>query len=534
MNSPDFLKKPLFSTLLASASLLPGLASSALAQVPTPPVTRPAQRPPNVLFIMSDDLNANIGAYGHPFVKTPNIDRLAARGVRFERAYCNYPLCNPSRVSLLSGLRPDTSGVTNNDRYLRGVTYLPEYFSKHGYFSARVGKIEHGADQVERGAMPPIIKWDSQETPPGGNAPIILRDFWAAQKAGLKPAPVKPQQIVEYRAVDSPDEEQEDGKTARRVVQLMEQHRDRPWFLAAGLYRPHLPFIAPKKYFEMYPPEKIVLPKEYEPVGDRADIPPIAFTKTGEAEKLSDLEKKRTIAAYYACVSYMDAQVGVMLDGLDRLGMRDNTVVVFLSDHGFHLGEHAGRGGDQGLWRKQTLFEESKRTPLIVAAPGRVRGGAARGLVDFVDIYPTLIDLTGLPAKRELDGVSFAPLLSNPARVWKKAIFSQVERGKAMGRSVRNERFIYNEWGTPQVAELYDHQSDPREYRNLANDPKQAATLAQMRQLLQNGPNGALPLGVAPPATPLFAPGTPRFTTHFFNPEKEKTGAPAAKKESDE
>ncbi len=209
----------------------------------------------------------------------------------------------------------------------------------------------------------------------------------------------------------------------------MEQKREQPWFLAAGLYRPHLPFTAPRKYFELYPPEKIPLPKEYEPAGDRDDIPPVALTKTGEAERLSDEEKRRTIAAYYACISFMDAQVGVMLDGLERLGLSDKTVVVLLGDHGFHLAEHAGRGGDLGLWRKQTLFEESARAPLIVSAPGNSRGVTSPRLVEFVDIYPTLIELvrpaaaprTGRPklraaAARPEPGVEAGGVLAGHAR----------------------------------------------------------------------------------------------------------------------
>lgn len=463
-------------------------ASGARAQgIAVPPL--PAQKP-NVLFIMSDDLNTNLGCYNHPIVKTPNIDRLAARGVRFERAYCQYPLCNPSRTSLLSGLRPDTTKVLGNDKHLLGATWLPEYFSQHGYFSARVGKIEHGADSVARDPKNPFIKWDLQEKPDkGGNAPLILRDFWDAQKAGKNPTFPKPQQIVEYRANDLRDEDETDGKTVRRIVQLMEEHQGKPFFLAAGLYRPHLPFTAPRKYFEMYPPDKIVLPKEIEPVDDRADIPPIAFTKTGEAERMNDRQKRETIAAYYACISFMDAQVGYLLDGLDRLKLADNTVIVFMGDHGFNLGEHAGRGGDLGVWRKSLLFEESARSPLIIAAPKRKTNVASPRLVEFVDIYPTLVELCGLPARPQLEGISLVPLLQDPYRPWNPAAFSQVTRGGGvMGRSVHTEKFRYTEWGDEKTAELYDQAVDPREYRNLANDPNHVATVAQMKRLLRQGP----------------------------------------------
>lgn len=507
-----------FSLLLGAASALPTLSLPALAQTQTAPrpanqaATQPvaAKRPPNVLFIMADDLNMNLGVYGHPMVKTPNIDRLAARGVSFANAYCNYPLCNPSRTSLLSGLRPDTTGVVGNDQNLKGVVWLPEYFGHNNYFTARVGKIEHGADSGGR-----MINWTSQEKSlRGGNAPLVMEDFWAAQDAGKTPVWIQPRQIVEYRASNRRDEDETDGKTARRIVELMEERlklnqenpkQAQPFFLAAGLFRPHLPFIAPKKYFDMYPPESIVLPKEYEPVGDRDDIPAIALT--GAERNKSDIEKKRTIAAYYACITFMDAQVGVMLDGLDRLGLRDNTVVMLMGDHGFQLDEHAGRGGNEGVWRKSMLFRESTRTPLIVSAPPGVLPGARAGVisnrvVEFVDIFPTLNELAGLSPLPALDGVSFAPLLTNPEQTWKSAVFTQVTRGKIMGRSAQTERYRYSEWGSPDASELYDHQSDPKEYRNLAKDPASSAILSQMRSLLQKGPNAALPPGVAPRPAP--------------------------------
>lgn len=504
-------KKPFLPLLLSAVSALPVLTLPALAQAPQPaprPATPPAARktPPNVLFILVDDLNVDLGCYGNPIVKTPNIDRLAARGVRFDNAACNYPLCNPSRTSFLSGLRPDTSGVVGNDQELKGVVWMPEYFGQNNYYTARVGKIEHGADSGQA-----MINWTSQEKPDrGGNAPLVLRDFWEAQKAGKNPVWVQPRQIVEYRATNTRDEDESDGITARRVVEIMEERQKlqaaqpnqaQPWFIGAGLYRPHLPFVAPKKYFDMYPPEKIVLPKETEPVGDRDDIPPIALIGSERAK--SDDEKRRTIAAYYACISFMDAQVGVILDGLDKSGQRDNTVVVFMGDHGFQLDEHAGRGGNEGVWRKSMLFRESVRTPLIVAAPPGVLPGAQAGatstrLVEFVDIFPTLNDLAGLAPLPVLDGLSFKPLLTQPNRAWKSAAFTQVTRGRGMGRSVRNERYAYNEWGSPDVAELYDHQTDPKEYNNLAKNPAAAPVLAQMRALLQGGPNGALPVGIAP------------------------------------
>ena len=491
----------LYPAVALAAALLPFTFVQAVrAQaVETKAVAPATAKKPNVLFIVVDDLFSYTGTFGSKNVPTPNIDRLAKHGVRFDRAYCQYPLCNPSRVSLLSGLRPDTTKIYDLVHNLTGVTHLPEYFGKNGYFTARVGKIEHGADQSSRAK---IINWTEQETPPqGGNAPLVLRDFWDAQKVGLKPAWTQPKQIMEWRATDHKDEEESDGYTVRRIVQLMEKHKNEPYFLGAGLYRPHLPFTAPRKYFAPFPSEKIVLPSEFEPFNDRDDIPPVAFTHTPEAERLSDPEKRKMVAAYYACVAFMDAQVGVLLDEMDSKKLWDKTVVVFISDHGFHLDEHAGRNGTQGLWRKQTLFEEAARVPLIVAAPGVKGGVVSPRLVESIDLYQTLAALCGLPAPANLEGTSFAPLLRNPGQPWKKAAFSQVTRGQNMGRSVRTERYRYTEWGPDgkEGVELYDHQKDPREYTNLVSDPRHKAMLTEMRTLLHHGWQGALPPGVPVP-----------------------------------
>jgi uncharacterized sulfatase len=273
----------------------------------------------NVLFIAVDDLNTAIGCYGHPLVKTPNIDRLAARGARFERAYCQYPLCNPSRTSLLSGRRPDTTRIyldgTPARAFLEGVDLLPEYFGRFGYFTAHVGKIGGAA------------RWD-----------VSIKSEHSEKEGG----PLK----VEWRATKNEDENEPDGQTARRVVRLLEQHKSKPFFIAAGFGRPHLPFVAPQKYFDLYPPDKVVLPKE--PPDVRKNVPAIAFDR--HKETLTEAQARQATAAYYACVSFMDAQLGLVLDAMDRLELWDNTVVVFWSDHGFHLGEHGG------LWRKAKLF----------------------------------------------------------------------------------------------------------------------------------------------------------------------------------
>lgn len=413
-----------------------------------------APRKLNVLFIAVDDLNTNVGCYGHAVVKTPNIDRLAAHGVRFERAYCQYPLCNPSRTSLLSGRRPDTTRIYLDGvparANLEGVDLLPEYFHRFGYFTAHVGKIGGAA------------RWD-----------VTMKAAHAEKEGG----PLK----LEWRATKNKDEDEPDGQTAWKVGRLLEQHKEKPFFIAAGFGKPHLPFVAPQKYFDLYPPDQIKLPQE--PADVRKNVPPIAFDR--HKETLPETQQRQAIAAYYACVTFMDAQLGVLLDTMDRLQLWDNTVVVLWSDHGFHLGEHGG------LWRKAKLFEECARVPLIVAAPGYRKEAVSPRLVELVDLYPTLAELCGLVQPKGLEGASLVPLLQEPKQPWKKAAFIQVAHGRnheVMGRSVRTERYRYTEWDEgKQGVELYDHVNDPREFVNLARDPKHADTVAELKQLLRDG-----------------------------------------------
>ncbi|MBI3684638.1 MAG: sulfatase [Acidobacteria bacterium] len=423
----------------------------------------------NVLLVAVDDLNNRLGCYGDAVVKTPNVDRLARQGVRFDRAYCNYPLCNPSRTSLLSGLRPDKTKILDNRTpprtYLKDVVFLPEYFHQHGYFTARVGKVAHGLFED-------AVDWDVSES--ARRRPM---------DKGQKKRADEPSNLT-WTATENRDEDEPDGRTARRIAQLIEQNKDRPFFVGCGFHKPHLPWVAPKKYFDMYRPEMITLPDT--PADDLDDIPPIALTHLEVEKQMTDLKRKQAICAYHAATSFMDAQLGVVLGALDRVKLWDNTVVLLFGDHGWHLNEH------QGLWRKMTVFEESARAPLIVCAPGKKRGDPCPRLVEFVDFYPTLLELCGLPKKPDLDGTSFTPLLENPQRRWKKASYTVVQHRQTLGRSVRTERYRYTEWGGPGVAELYDHEYDPKEYRNLAKDPRQADAIRELRRLL-NDPELAKP-----------------------------------------
>ncbi len=450
----------------------------------TPAHAQEKSRKMNVLVISVDDLNTSLGCYGHPIVKTPNIDRLAKRGVKFERAYCQYPLCNPSRTSFMSGKRPDTTKIFDNTTpprtTLGDVAFLNEYFARNGYYTARIGKIFHGA-------FADTSKWDVNEEP-NKNKKKAAKDA-APPAVEQKKKKDKDQKVggipITWKATDNKDEDEIDGMTARRIVQLLEKNKDGPFFIAAGFHKPHLPFVAPKKYFDMYPPEKIPLPKE--PADVQKNAPAKAFTKNTGDDMMTDMEKKQAIAAYFACVSFMDAQVGVILEAMDRLNLWENTIVIFVSDHGFHLSEHGG------LWRKMTLFEESARVPLIVAAPGTKGGQSCPRLVELVDLYPTLTDACKLTTPKDLEGTSIMPLLSDPNQAWKKAAFTVVQRGKTLGRTVCTERYRYTEWGDADQAELYDHQTDPRELTNLASSAPHRQSMADMRKLLGDGWRAALP-----------------------------------------
>ncbi len=363
---------------------------------------------PNVLFIVSDDLNNSLGCYGNPVVKSPNIDRLAARGMRFERAYCNYPVCNASRTSFLSGRRPETTGVLDNATptrsHLKDAVFLPELFLQHGYRTIKVGKIFHTGDEFED---PRSWDTDIRETKQAKNPPAeqVLR------RQG-------PKGIV----LRAKDEDTWDGFVARRAVELMQEAATsgKPFFVAAGFRRPHTPYIAPEKYYALYHPDE--LRPRSGPADHLAKIPDLALTyRIGVNPRFPEKRPGDTIAAYYAAISYMDAQVGLLLDALDRLGLTDRTIVIFTSDHGYHLGEHGG------LWHKLSLFDECARIPLIVAVPGNKPGTSLR-LVESVDLYPTLADLCGLPPPVDLEGTSFKPLLDDPTRPWKQAVFTVVSR----------------------------------------------------------------------------------------------------------
>jgi iduronate 2-sulfatase len=442
---------------------------------------RQGARPPNVLLIMADDLNTDLGAYGHKIVKTPHLDRLAKRGVRFDRAYTQFPLCSPSRVSLLTGRRPDTTRVhdlvTDFRTVLPDVVTLPQAFKRNGYASVRVGKIYHYGNpgQIGTSGLDDAASWDEVVNPRGIDKDEEPRLTNLTPARGLGSA-------LAYYASPAPDEAHTDGMVAAQTIALMEKHKDRPFFIGAGFYRPHCPFIAPKKYFDLYPLDSIRAPA-FDPA-DQQGFPRAAWFTNPPNWDVPPDSLRETIRAYYASISFLDANVGRVLDALDRLGLADQTIVVFISDHGYHL-------GDRGQWMKQTLFEHATRAPLLLAGPGvAAKGRASSRVVEFLDLYPTLVALAGVPAPAGLQGRSLVPLLNDPRAAWDHAALSQVRRGPAanafMGYTVRTADWRYTEWdGGAQGVELYDERDDPGERRNLAADPKHRLRVDEMQRLLR-------------------------------------------------
>jgi iduronate 2-sulfatase len=529
-----------------------------------------AQVAPNVLFITVDDLRPELGAYGKNHVISPNIDRLAARGIVFQRAYCQQAICNASRASFLTGLRPDSTGVydlvTHFRKKVPDVVTLPQIFKKHGYHTQAIGKIYHpafpgfgiGSDLNDPASWSEAAWLGSPRyyySPLGEklareafnaaiNSPQASELNWIKEaKAARQVArpnsddtSVREEEwkTVNVRALateapDVSDETLYDGQVAERAIAALRRQKQRqdathaersqPFFLAVGFLKPHLPFIAPRKYWDLYDPEKLDVAanpgppydapapalatgldelRDTYPLDVRVPAPdeqgldpqvPYVLPKSGPLTREQVIQLRR---GYYACISYVDAQVGRIVAELERLDLARNTIIVLVGDHGFSLGEH-------GLWGKLTNFEDATRSPLIISSPGRAAGGAqTSALVELVDIYPTLCDLAGLPKPDRLEGTSLVPLLDDPGREWKTAAFSQYPRKGLMGYTMRTDRYRYTVWQSTDDArtnvgtELYDHTIDPAETLNLARLPQNAALVAALDDQLKRGWRGAV------------------------------------------
>lgn len=475
-------------------------------------LARAEAAPRNILLIMADDLNTMLGCYGDPRAQTPNLDRLAQRGVRFDQAYCTYPLCGPSRNSLLTGLYPNSTGIHENEQIFRQTIpkqpSLPQLFRQAGYFVARTGKLYHYNVPNSIGTVghDDPASWEVATNPAGVDRtrehPEIFT-LTAGQFGGT----------LSWLASTHPDAEHTDSMVASDACWLLRRCAEdrKPFFLAVGFFRPHTPYVAPKHYFDLYPEAEMRIVQGVEE--DQKDIPEAALRslKREEKEKLTDPLRRQALQAYYASITFMDAQVGRVLDALSALGLENDTTVIFLSDHGYHTGEH-------GLWQKVSLFEESVRVPWIVRVPGVTAPGAViSDPVSLVDLVPTLAELTGIVPPSNLQGQSLARHLSIPGTTGRGWALSQVSRGggrpdrpQFFGYSLRTKRWRYTEWDQGQKGvELYDHDNDKRELVNLASDSTHADTVAKLRGMLADAikssmpPDGARPVPSPRPWGPL-------------------------------
>jgi choline-sulfatase len=466
--------------VLAAAVLLPVFSTAG------------AEQKTNVLFLIADDLNCDLHCYGHTRVETPNIDKLASRGVRFDHAYCQFPLCSPSRSSFLTGRRPDETQIHTNPRagrfstdytgtphfreFIPDTVTMPQLFRNSGYTVARVGKLYHYGvpGQIGTSGLDDPFSWELVVNPAGRDKAEESRIFTFT--------PGSYGGTLSWLAAEGTDVEQTDGLAATAAISLLEQYKespDKPFFLAVGFYRPHTPYVAPKKYFQPYPADEIELPKLSDDDVKRTPPPAYASSKP-EQETMTDDQRRQAIQAYWASITFMDAQVGRVVEALDRLGLAENTVIVMTSDHGYHMYQH-------GLWQKMSLFENSARVPLVIAAPGaKGNGKSAAGMSELVDLYPTLADLCGLAAPDYLDGVSLRPILDDTSKAVKEAAFTQVRRGNFAGYSIRTAKWRYTLWDDGQKGEqLYDMESDTGETKNVAADPSNAEVVSDLREQLR-------------------------------------------------
>jgi len=473
---------------------------------------------PNILFFAVDDLRTDIGCYGHKEAKTPHIDALASRGMVFRRAYCQQAVCSPSRTSLLTGLRPDSTKVYDLVTHFRNTIpeaiSLPQHFRENGYYSVGLGKIFHpGFDDPKAWSEPHkngtgegyVLPENKLRMAAGSAQAKVEAKGEGKKKKGKAAAPRRPARGEPFELADVPDNQYHDGSLAEMAVAKLAElkRKEQPFFLAVGFLKPHLPFNAPKKYWDLYDPAELKLAANpFPPKG----APDYAVTDFGELRNyfgvpqegpIPDDMARKLIHAYRAATSFTDANIGKVLAELDRHGLRENTIVVLWGDHGWKLGEHAS-------WCKHTNMENDAHAPLIIAAPGaKAAGQSSAALVEFVDVFPTLCELAGLPLPAQLEGTSAGPLLDDPNRPWKAAAFSQYPRTlqggpRLMGYAMKTDRYRYIEWrnretGEAVAHELYDHETDPAENLNVADQVENKELVEKLSAQLKAGWQGAKP-----------------------------------------
>jgi len=438
---------------------------------------------PNILFIAVDDLRPQLGCYGHRQMISPNLDRLASQGVVFRRSYCMVPTCGASRASLMTGIRPARNRFVNYltwaERDAPGITTLNTHFRNHGYYTISNGKVFHHSTDNAAGWSEPAWRPDRKDILLGHYALPEALELAKTNPRGRGPA---------YESAAVTDDVYADGRLAKKTVADLRRLKemDRPFLLAVGFFKPHLPFVAPKKYWDLYRHEDIHLPSNY---SRPQDAPDAAIHSWGELRAyagvppqgpLTDEAARTLIHGYYACVSYTDAQIGKLLDELERLDLARNTIVIVWGDHGWNLGEHT-------LWCKHCCFETAMRAPIIIRAPGIAGGKTTDGLTEFIDIYPSLCELAELPLPAHLEGKSFVPLLNDPQLSWKPSAIGRYRNGD----TIRTARYRYTAYSDARnnltARMLYDHRSDPNETVNLSERPADTRVTEELHDQLELG-----------------------------------------------
>lgn len=455
-----------------------------IALVLTSCQTNQEQTKPNVLFIAVDDLRPELSCYGQTHVKSPNIDKMASKGLTFLNAYCNVPVCGASRSSLLTGIRPTRNRFVSHNTYAQkdapGAISLPQHFKNNGYTTISNGKVFHHTDDIPE-------SWSKEPWREGGtpDKPHYMINYSTEANRNIAASTPK-HYSYPYEMAEVSDEAYPDGRIAAKTIEDLKRLKEegKPFFLAAGFLKPHLPFNAPKKYWDLYPEETISLPDNYYPP---KNAPNAAIHNFGELRHyygvpgqgpVSDEMALKMIRGYYACVSYIDAQIGKVLGALEELGLKQNTIVVLWGDHGWQLGEHS-------LWCKHANFKTSLNAPLIISSPGTKGGVKTEALVEFIDIFPTVCDLAGLPKPEQLHGKSFLPLFENPDLPWKEAVYCRYVKGE----SIKTKDYLYTEWFNDQeesyASMLYNHQQDSDENVNVSNDPIYSEKVSELQKLLR-------------------------------------------------